>query len=129
MAAEAQHTCYEGDNVHIFQFYLEHSGEHKAIVQCVNNLLAREFKRYSRKWNAWSNNPYSKLRVGDRLLMQHYSNDCTQGLECENFDVSCICVLHLSTVDALYRLKFHHSMVSASLWKVVWAFNHLVSQA
>lgn len=45
MAAEAQHTCYEGDNVHNFQFYLEHSGEHKALMQCVNNLLAREFKR------------------------------------------------------------------------------------
>uniref|UniRef100_A0A3Q4HZ47 Histamine N-methyltransferase-like n=1 Tax=Neolamprologus brichardi TaxID=32507 RepID=A0A3Q4HZ47_NEOBR len=38
-------TCYEGDTVHIFQFYLEHSGDHKAIMQCVNNLLAREFKR------------------------------------------------------------------------------------
>lgn len=49
MAAEAQHTCYEGDNVHNFQFYLEHSGEHKALMQCVNNLLATEFERYSRK--------------------------------------------------------------------------------
>ncbi|XP_030614613.1 histamine N-methyltransferase A-like [Archocentrus centrarchus] len=45
MAAEAQHTCYEGDSVHNFQFYLEHSGEHKAIVQCLNNILAGEFKR------------------------------------------------------------------------------------
>lgn len=49
MAAEAQHTCYEGDSVRMFRFYLEHSGEHKAVVRCVNSVLAGEFKRYSRK--------------------------------------------------------------------------------
>ncbi|XP_039673041.1 histamine N-methyltransferase A-like isoform X2 [Perca fluviatilis] len=45
MAAEAKQTCYEGSSVQSFQFYLEHSGEHEAILQCVHNILPGEFKR------------------------------------------------------------------------------------
>ncbi|XP_069554758.1 histamine N-methyltransferase-like [Brachyistius frenatus] len=45
MAAEAKHTCYEGCSVQSFQFYLEHSGEHKAILECVHNILPGEFQR------------------------------------------------------------------------------------
>ncbi|KAM9347760.1 histamine N-methyltransferase A-like [Symphorus nematophorus] len=45
MAAEAKQTCYEGSSVQSFQFYLEHSGEHKAILQCVHDVLPGEFKR------------------------------------------------------------------------------------
>lgn len=41
----AEHTCYEGDTVPNFQFYLEHSGEHKAMLQCVQNVLPGEFTR------------------------------------------------------------------------------------
>ncbi|XP_034430021.1 histamine N-methyltransferase A-like [Hippoglossus hippoglossus] len=45
MAAEAKQTCYEGSAVQSFQFYLEQSGEHEAIVQSVHSLLPAEFKR------------------------------------------------------------------------------------
>ncbi|KAI9538323.1 hypothetical protein NQZ68_016365 [Dissostichus eleginoides] len=45
MAAEAKKTCYEGSCVQSFQFYLEHSGEHEAIMQCVHNVLPGEFQR------------------------------------------------------------------------------------
>ncbi|XP_062258282.1 histamine N-methyltransferase A-like [Platichthys flesus] len=45
MAAEVKHTCYEGGAVHSFQFYLEHSGEHEAIVQGIHSLLPAQFKR------------------------------------------------------------------------------------
>ncbi|KAM7407698.1 hypothetical protein PAMA_003440 [Pampus argenteus] len=45
MAAEENQTCYEGSCVQSFQFYLEQSGEHKAILQCVENILPGEFKR------------------------------------------------------------------------------------
>ncbi|XP_017276108.1 histamine N-methyltransferase-like [Kryptolebias marmoratus] len=45
MAAEAKHTCYEGCSVSSFQFYLEKSGEHAAILKCVHSLLPEEFKR------------------------------------------------------------------------------------
>ncbi|XP_053295795.1 histamine N-methyltransferase A [Pleuronectes platessa] len=45
MAAEVKQTCYEGSAVHSFQFYLEHSGEHEAIVQGVHSLLPAQFKR------------------------------------------------------------------------------------
>ncbi|XP_063744445.1 histamine N-methyltransferase A-like isoform X2 [Eleginops maclovinus] len=45
MAAEAKQTCYEGSCVQSFQFYLEHSEEHEAILQCVHNLLPGEFQR------------------------------------------------------------------------------------
>ncbi|XP_040913688.1 histamine N-methyltransferase A-like [Toxotes jaculatrix] len=45
MAAEAKQTCYEGSSVQSFQFYLEQSGEHKAILQCVHSILPGEFKR------------------------------------------------------------------------------------
>uniref|UniRef100_A0A4W6DEX8 Histamine N-methyltransferase n=1 Tax=Lates calcarifer TaxID=8187 RepID=A0A4W6DEX8_LATCA len=45
MAAEAKQTCYEGSSVQSFQFYLKHSGEHKAILQCVHSILPGEFKR------------------------------------------------------------------------------------
>nr|XP_046260171.1 histamine N-methyltransferase-like [Scatophagus argus] len=45
MAAKAKQTCYEGSSVQSFQFYLEHSGEHEAILQCVHNILPGEFKR------------------------------------------------------------------------------------
>ncbi|KAK1903340.1 Histamine N-methyltransferase A [Dissostichus eleginoides] len=45
MAAEAKQTCYEGSCVQSFQFYLEHSGEHEAIMQCVHNVLPGEFQR------------------------------------------------------------------------------------
>uniref|UniRef100_A0A665UXU9 Histamine N-methyltransferase A-like n=1 Tax=Echeneis naucrates TaxID=173247 RepID=A0A665UXU9_ECHNA len=41
----AKQTCYEGSTVQSFQFYLEKSGEHKAILQCVHSLLPGEFKR------------------------------------------------------------------------------------
>ncbi|XP_035532518.1 histamine N-methyltransferase A-like [Morone saxatilis] len=45
MAAETKQSCYEGSSVQSFQFYLEHSGEHKAILQCVYDVLPGEFKR------------------------------------------------------------------------------------
>ncbi|XP_076603773.1 histamine N-methyltransferase A-like [Chaetodon auriga] len=45
MAAEAKQTCYEGSSVQSFQFYLEHSGEHEAILQCVHHILPGLFKR------------------------------------------------------------------------------------
>ncbi|XP_060944800.1 histamine N-methyltransferase-like isoform X4 [Limanda limanda] len=45
MAAEAKQTCYEGSAVQSFQFYLEHSGEHEAIVQGVHSILPAQFKR------------------------------------------------------------------------------------
>ncbi|XP_049905105.1 histamine N-methyltransferase A-like isoform X1 [Epinephelus moara] len=45
MAAEAKQSCYEGSSVQSFQFYLEHSGEHEAILQFVHNSLPGEFKR------------------------------------------------------------------------------------
>lgn len=45
MSAEAKHTCYEGCNVNIFQFYLQKSGEHAAILECLQNVLPAEFQR------------------------------------------------------------------------------------
>ncbi|KAM8857318.1 histamine N-methyltransferase A-like [Synchiropus picturatus] len=45
MAAEDKHTCYEGDSVLSFQFYLEKSGEHEAILQAVRKILPADFKR------------------------------------------------------------------------------------
>nr|XP_020493501.2 histamine N-methyltransferase-like [Labrus bergylta] len=45
MAEEAKQTCYEGSSVQSFQFYLEHSGEHEAILKCAHNLLPGEFQR------------------------------------------------------------------------------------
>ncbi|XP_042351168.1 histamine N-methyltransferase-like [Plectropomus leopardus] len=45
MAAEAKQTCYEGSSVQSFKFYLEHSGEHEAILQFVHNSLPGELKR------------------------------------------------------------------------------------
>ncbi|XP_070770883.1 histamine N-methyltransferase-like [Enoplosus armatus] len=45
MAAEAKQTCYEGSSVQSFRFFLEHSGEHKAILQSVHDILPGEFKR------------------------------------------------------------------------------------
>ncbi|XP_070694290.1 histamine N-methyltransferase A-like [Pempheris klunzingeri] len=45
MAVEAKQTCYEGSVVRNFQFYLEHSGEHSAILQGVHNILPGELKR------------------------------------------------------------------------------------
>lgn len=45
MAAEAKQSCYEGSSVQSFQFYLEHSGEQTAVLQCVQDILPREFKR------------------------------------------------------------------------------------
>ncbi|KAM4731967.1 histamine N-methyltransferase A-like [Anableps anableps] len=45
MSAETKHTCYEGCNVNIFQLYLQKSGEHAAILKCLQNALPAEFKR------------------------------------------------------------------------------------
>lgn len=45
MAGERKDTCYDGSCVQSFQFYLEKSGEHKAILQCVHDILPGEFKR------------------------------------------------------------------------------------
>ncbi|XP_045909843.1 histamine N-methyltransferase-like [Micropterus dolomieu] len=45
MAAEAKQTCYEGSSVQSFRFFLEHSGEHQAILQRVHDILPGEFKR------------------------------------------------------------------------------------
>uniref|UniRef100_A0A8C6UPU4 Histamine N-methyltransferase n=1 Tax=Neogobius melanostomus TaxID=47308 RepID=A0A8C6UPU4_9GOBI len=38
-------TCDHGSCVHNFQLYLEHSGEHQAMLQCMNSVLPAEFKR------------------------------------------------------------------------------------
>lgn len=56
MAAEAKQTAgYEGRYVQGFQYYLKHSGEHKAILQHVEKILPDEFKRYcERGWNSCS---------------------------------------------------------------------------
>ncbi|XP_058479210.1 histamine N-methyltransferase A-like [Solea solea] len=45
MAAEAKQSCYEGSSVQSFQFYLQQSGEHEAILQCVHSVLPGEFER------------------------------------------------------------------------------------
>ncbi|KAK7940002.1 hypothetical protein WMY93_003328 [Mugilogobius chulae] len=45
MAAEKVETCYQDCCVQSFQFYLEHSGEHQAILQCVQSVLPGEFSR------------------------------------------------------------------------------------
>ncbi|XP_072253399.1 histamine N-methyltransferase-like [Leuresthes tenuis] len=45
MTAEAKQTCYQGTGVSSFQIYLEKSGEHNAILQCVQNVLPGEFLR------------------------------------------------------------------------------------
>uniref|UniRef100_A0A3P8SW98 Histamine N-methyltransferase n=1 Tax=Amphiprion percula TaxID=161767 RepID=A0A3P8SW98_AMPPE len=45
MAVEPTSVCYEGNIVPNFQFYLEHSEEHKAMLQCVQNVLPGEFTR------------------------------------------------------------------------------------
>ncbi|XP_037612354.1 histamine N-methyltransferase-like isoform X1 [Sebastes umbrosus] len=45
MAVEAKQTCYEGSIIQNFQVYLEQSGEHKAILQCLRNILPGELKR------------------------------------------------------------------------------------
>ncbi|CAG01845.1 unnamed protein product [Tetraodon nigroviridis] len=44
MASE-EISCYEGASVQSFQFYLEHSGEHEAMLQCLREILPAEFKR------------------------------------------------------------------------------------
>ncbi|TKS67460.1 Histamine N-methyltransferase [Collichthys lucidus] len=41
----AEQTCYEGSAVQSFRFYLEHSGEHKAILKRIPDILPGEFKR------------------------------------------------------------------------------------
>ncbi|XP_037646351.1 histamine N-methyltransferase A-like isoform X1 [Sebastes umbrosus] len=41
----AAQTCYEGSSVQSFQFYLEQSGEHEAMLQCVRKILPGEYKR------------------------------------------------------------------------------------
>ncbi|XP_078117694.1 histamine N-methyltransferase-like [Sander vitreus] len=45
MAAEANQTCFEGRTLQNFQVYLEQSGDHKASLWCVHNILPGEFKR------------------------------------------------------------------------------------
>lgn len=49
MAAEPKQSCYEGSGVSSFQFYLERSGEHDAILRCVRDFLPQEFKRYKKQ--------------------------------------------------------------------------------
>lgn len=49
MAAETKQTCYEGSSVDSFQFYLQQSGEHEAMLRCVQNILPGEMKRYKRE--------------------------------------------------------------------------------
>ncbi|XP_028993704.1 histamine N-methyltransferase-like [Betta splendens] len=45
MAAEARQTCYEGNDVQSFQFFLKHSGEHGAIQKDLQRFLPGELKR------------------------------------------------------------------------------------
>lgn len=45
MAAETKQTCYEGGSVQSFQFYLEHSGEHEAILKSVRAVLPGAIKK------------------------------------------------------------------------------------
>ncbi|XP_074551349.1 histamine N-methyltransferase-like [Halichoeres trimaculatus] len=45
MAEETKQTCYEGSSVQSFQFYLQHSGEHEAILKCAHDILPGEFQR------------------------------------------------------------------------------------
>ncbi|KAM6955429.1 histamine N-methyltransferase A-like [Lycodopsis pacificus] len=45
MAVDPKTTCYDGTCAQSFQFYLQHSGEHKAILQSLHNILPGEFKR------------------------------------------------------------------------------------
>lgn len=44
MASEEM-SCYEGASVQSFQFYLDHSGEHEAMLKCLRDLLPAEFRR------------------------------------------------------------------------------------
>lgn len=44
MASEEM-SCYEGASVQSFQFYLNHSGEHEAMLKCLRDLLPAEFRR------------------------------------------------------------------------------------
>nr|XP_057938338.1 histamine N-methyltransferase-like [Doryrhamphus excisus] len=45
MAEEAKLSCYDGSHVDNFEFYLQHSGEHEAILHFLMKHLQEEFKR------------------------------------------------------------------------------------
>ncbi|CAJ1071324.1 histamine N-methyltransferase-like [Xyrichtys novacula] len=45
MAEETKQTCYEGNSVQSFQFYLQHSGEHDAILKTAHDVLPAQFQR------------------------------------------------------------------------------------
>lgn len=49
MTSGEQQTCYEGDAVDSFQFYLQHSGEHQAMIEMIHNLLPQEFQRIAKE--------------------------------------------------------------------------------
>lgn len=49
MTSGAPQTCYEGECVENFQFYLQHSGEHQAVIDSLQNFLPQEFQRIAKE--------------------------------------------------------------------------------
>ncbi|KAK9537406.1 hypothetical protein VZT92_005027 [Zoarces viviparus] len=45
MAVDPRTTCYDDTRAQCFQFYLQHSGEHAAVLRSLHNILPGEFKR------------------------------------------------------------------------------------
>ncbi|XP_075960210.1 histamine N-methyltransferase A-like [Anarhichas minor] len=45
MAVDPKTTCYDDTRAQSFQSYLQQSGQHKAVLQSLNNILPGEFKR------------------------------------------------------------------------------------
>lgn len=45
MAADAGQAFYQGDVVQNFELYLQKTGEHDAVFQCIQDILPREFKK------------------------------------------------------------------------------------
>lgn len=76
MAAEAKQTCYEGSAVQSFQFFLQHSGEHEAVLQRLEHFLPGEFKRY-KDTRAWSLSLYLLLvRLSRKVWGDFYAALC-----------------------------------------------------
>lgn len=71
MTKATRGTCYEGITVQDFRSYIKRSREHEAILQCVTDVLHREFNRYRRtdggrvrvllvsSLSLWSNDEFS----------------------------------------------------------------------
>uniref|UniRef100_A0A3Q4ARX5 Histamine N-methyltransferase n=1 Tax=Mola mola TaxID=94237 RepID=A0A3Q4ARX5_MOLML len=128
-------TCYENETVEGLQFYLEHTNEHSAILQCVQDVLTGEFQRFKKRVQHCSLSNYTKFTIPFTwhiMKSEDYMKQVQAKGNMKKFDFIHMIQMIYYVDNLTNTIKFYHSLLkdngrlmiivemSNSGWTTLW---------